>query len=62
MAASKFLIDTYDYHLRQINLAGFWYMLLTDFQAMFHFYTPPPPPHFLMFSGGIEVEHSLKMG
>ena len=21
-----------------------------------------PPPHFLMFSGGIEVEHSLKMG
>ena len=59
MAASKFLIDTYDYHLRQINLAGFWYMLLTDFQAMFHFYTPPG---FLMFSGGIEVEHSLKMG
>ena len=60
MAASKFLIDTYDYHLRQINLAGFRYMLLPEFQAMFHFYTPPP--HFLMFSGGIEVEHSLKMG
>ena len=63
MAASKFLIDTYDYHLRQINLAGFWYMLLTDFQAMFHFYTPPPPPPFSdVFRGyrsGTFVENGL---
>ena len=32
---------------------------LTHFEPMFHFYTPWG---FLMFSGGIEVEHWLKMG
>ena len=35
------------------------------FQPMFHFYTPwkyQKTAGFLMFSGGIEVEHWLKMG
>ena len=45
--------------------------LLTHFQPMFHFYIPlikkSPWKHqktggFLMFSGGIDVEHWLKMG
>ena len=38
---------------------------LTHFQPMFHFYTPwkqQKTGGFLMFSGGIEVEHWLKMG
>ena len=38
---------------------------LTHFQPLFHFYTPWKHKKtfaFLMFSGGIEVEHWLKMG
>ena len=36
---------------------------LTHFKPMFHFYTPwkQKTGGFLMFSGGIEVEHWLKM-
>ena len=38
---------------------------VTHFQPMFHFYIPrkhQKTSGFLMFSGGIEVEHWLKMG
>ena len=39
--------------------------ILTHFRPMFHFYTPwkhQKTGGFLMFSGGIEMEHWLKMG
>ena len=37
---------------------------LTHFKSMFHFYTPwkQKTRGFLMISGGIKVEHWLKMG
>ena len=38
---------------------------LTHFRLMLYFYTPwkhPKTGRFLMFSGGVEVEHWLKMG
>ena len=38
---------------------------LTHFQSMFHFHTPwehHKTYSFFLFSGGIEVEHWLKMG
>ena len=36
--------------------------VLTHFQPMFHFYAPEKIGDFLMFSGGIEVAHWLKIG
>ena len=55
VAKRKFAVQTVFYRLRT----------LTHFQPTFHFYTPRKYQKtygFLMFSGGIEVEHWLKMG
>ena len=41
------------------------FLILTHFQPLFYFYTPwkhQKTGGFLMFSGGIEVEHWLKIG
>ena len=53
-------------HLGEVsNFWEYWYGSLTHFQPMFHFYTiwkHQKTSGFLIFSGGIEVEHWLKMG
>ena len=51
--------------VRTQNVAVTKTKLLTYFQPIFHFYTPwkhQKASGFRMFSGGIEVEHWLKMG
>ena len=48
----------------QVSISYFG-QILTHFRPMFHFYTPwkhQKTGGFLMFSGGIEMEHWLKMG
>ena len=59
------MVGTLCIKLKQANFMWQANTTLNHFQPMFHFYTPrkhQKTSGFLIFSGGIEVEHWLKLG